>query len=192
VSKRTRVPRLVLTPGLRAAVIAAYEEGQHVRAIARNFGISAGSVGNIVSEVGLRRAREWHRLTAEQVPEVAARYLAGEESKDLGREFGVTAMTVRRAVQRSGAETRHQRQQRPLRHDAFDVLTPEAAYWLGIMFTDGFVNRRPSGQDAIGLGLQERDHGHLVKFRDFLGSDHAIVWKPPKRSLGGMGGVQYM
>ena len=49
--------------------------------------------------------------------------------------------------------------QRPLRHDAFDVLTPEAAYWLGVMFTDGTINRRTSGQPAIALGLQQRDRG---------------------------------
>ena len=67
----------------------------------------------------------------------------------------------------------------PLRHDALDVLTPDAAYWCGFIFTDGTIVHRTGirrgGQPEIAVVLQRRDRDHLVKLRDFLGSTHAIT-----------------
>ena len=190
-SNRTGVPRTVLTPRLRAAVIEAVRQGIAGKVIADSFGICRSSVSNIAIEAGLRRAT-CPRVPAERAAVIVARYLAGESGDRLGPEFGIAARTVRELVRRSGGTVRDgKRVQGPLRHDAFDVLTPEAAYWLGMMFTDGTINHHSSGQPEIALGLQESDRGHLVKFRDFLGSEHAIIQIKPKPGLFGMSGIQY-
>ena len=190
-SKRTRVPRFVITPALRSAVTAALRQGVPGTVIADSFGIARSSVSNIAIEAGLRR-RHSPRVPPERAAVIVARYLAGESGEILGAEFGIASKTVRELVRRSGGVVRDGcRVQRPLRHDAFDVLTPEAAYWLGMMFTDGTVNHRSSGQPEVALGLQKRDREHLVKFRDWLGSDHAIIEIPPKPGLFGMSGIQY-
>src|SRR5581483_9565308 len=53
----------------------------------------------------------------------------------------------------------------PCRHDFFDVIdTPEKAYWLGMMITDGSVSRN----DEIILSLHERDSVHVEAFRAAL------------------------
>ena len=191
-SNRTGVPRTVLTPALRAAVLAAVREGISGQLIADSFGICRSSVSNIAREAGIRRGVKVPRVPDERRAEITARYMAGDGSEDLATEYGTTSATVRRIVLGSGGSTRPLgRVQRPLRHDAFDVLTPEASYWLGMMFTDGTIDRHSTGQSEIALGLKACDRGHLVKFRDFLGSEHAIIERPPKRGLFGMSGVQY-
>lgn len=63
-----------------------------------------------------------------------------------------------------------------LRHDAFDELTPDAAYWIGFLFADGSVLRR--GDAEVQVRLSERDRQHLVKLRTFLGSNHKIGAAP--------------
>ena len=181
-SNRTGVPRTVLTPALRAAVLAAVREGISGQLIADSFGICRSSVSNIAREAGIRRGVKVPRVPDERRAEITARYMAGDGSEDLATEYGTTSATVRRIVLGSGGSTRPLgRVQRPLRHDAFDVLTPEASYWLGMMFTDGTIGHRTDGQDNIALGLKACDRGHLVKFRDFLGSDHAITERAPKQ-----------
>lgn len=191
-SNGTRTPRIVLTPGLRAAVIAAVREGESGQVIAGRFGICRASVSNIAREAGIRRRVKVPKVPDERGAEIMARYVAGESSESLAAEYGTTSTTVRRVVLRSGGSTRPLgRVQGPLRHDAFDALTPEVTYWLGMMFTDGTINRRSSGQPEIALGLKECDREHLVKFRSFLGSGHAITEHPPKPGLFGMSGIQF-
>jgi hypothetical protein len=59
-------------------------------------------------------------------------------------------------------------------HEAFDNLSPDAAYWIGFLFADGNVHFRAGYMPTVGVGLAARDREHLVKLRTFLGSTHAI------------------
>jgi hypothetical protein len=61
-----------------------------------------------------------------------------------------------------------------LRHDALDLLTPDALYWCGFLFADGTIVTR-TGSPEVALALSERDRAHIEKFRAFLGSTHAIT-----------------
>lgn len=66
--------------------------------------------------------------------------------------------------------------QKSFREDAFDVLTEESAYWLGMLITDGCVSwpkNRPSPR--IFLRQAERQRAHVERFRAFLGASNAIV-----------------
>ncbi len=69
---------------------------------------------------------------------------------------------------------------------AFDVgpegLSEEQAYFLGLMITDGHVHHpKPNGGQAhVVLGLTEKDADHVLRFRDFLGSDHSICVQQPR------------
>lgn len=72
---------------------------------------------------------------------------------------------------------------RELNEKVFDVLTPEVAYWLGFLMADGCV----SG-NQIQLGLAAKDRGHIVKWKEFVGSSNKIFdgaqpSKDGKRSL---------
>jgi hypothetical protein len=62
---------------------------------------------------------------------------------------------------------------------AFDVVTEESAYWIGVLMTDGNIcfkkgkNGRIMGH-VISLALQERDLMHLQAFQRFIGSSHRL------------------
>jgi hypothetical protein len=54
----------------------------------------------------------------------------------------------------------------------FQIIdTEEKAYWLGFLAADGAVNKN----GIISLQLKESDYSHVVKFRDFIGSNHPIT-----------------
>ena len=58
------------------------------------------------------------------------------------------------------------------RENAFDIWTPEMAYWLGFFAADGSVPERTS---YINITLNYKDRDHLVKFKKFLGlQDHFL------------------
>jgi hypothetical protein len=73
-----------------------------------------------------------------------------------------------------------------LNHEAFDIVTNDAAYWIGFLFADGSVIQQQKGAPQVQLRLSEVDRGHLEKFRQFLDSAHAITTSPP----GNFGGYQ--
>ena len=73
-----------------------------------------------------------------------------------------------------------------LNHQAFDIVTNDAAYWIGFLFADGSVIQQQRGAPQVQLRLSEIDRGHLEKFRQFLDSTHAITTSPP----GNLGGYQ--
>lgn len=170
-----------LPPEVRSAIVAEIRKGRLHREIAAQFGIGKPTVSKIAIKAGLRRQYQPLMLTTEQQAEIVSRYTAGESSLVLAAAFGISDTTVRDTLRRTGTPVRGPaRVQRPLRHDALDVLTPDAAYWCGFLFTDGTVNVRESGQPAVALVLKRGDRDHLEKFRDFLGSSHAITEIAPQ------------
>lgn len=52
-----------------------------------------------------------------------------------------------------------------------NIDTEEKAYWLGFMYADGCVART---SNRIELSLKESDYNHLIKFKNFLESEHVI------------------
>lgn len=64
---------------------------------------------------------------------------------------------------------------------AFDVLTPEALYWIGFLYADGYI---PASRSYIRIALGAVDVGHLEKFRTFLGAQAAVVTKREPCSIG--------
>ncbi len=66
-----------------------------------------------------------------------------------------------------------------MRHDAFDEITEESAYWAGIMMTDGCLSFRvrkgnPGGEKAISLTLTESDKDHVEAFKKFIQTTNRI------------------
>jgi hypothetical protein len=126
------------------------------------------------------------KLTPEQKLEAVERYVGGQGATEIAADYGVSNVAIlgvlrRRGVQvrtNSEAQTKH-----TLRHDALDILTPDAAYWCGFLFADGTIMppRPGHGGGGIALVLAERDRDHLAKFRGFLGSSHAITAIAPHR-----------
>jgi hypothetical protein len=52
------------------------------------------------------------------------------------------------------------------------IDSPEKAYWLGVLFGDGWITSNSNGTRVVGLGLQEKTH--IQRFREAISSDHPI------------------
>lgn len=63
---------------------------------------------------------------------------------------------------------------------AFSVVdTPEKAYWLGILITDGYViEAKGVGSPLVGLQMTDREAAE--GFRDFLGLQHPVLRIEPR------------
>jgi len=92
---------------------------------------------------------------------VVAQYVDGVPSRAIAEEFGVTEQTVRKTV--GPARVSLRRAPRPVREDAFDVISEASAYWAGFLFADGHIAFRPGYAPQISVGLAVIDRDHLEK-----------------------------
>lgn len=120
------------------------------------------------------------KLTEDQKTRIVELYVSGESTVRIAQRFQVSASTIGHLLHRRNVALRSRRGNSTkcqLRHDAFDELTPDAAYWIGFLFADGSVSRRGESAD-VQVRLSECDRQHLVKLRAFLGSTHTIGLAP--------------
>ncbi|MER7587201.1 hypothetical protein ABTW72_06660 [Micromonospora sp. NPDC127501] len=109
--------------------------------------------------------------------EAVRQYAEGRSIAEVAKNFGFTEPGMRGLLVRRGVVLR--RTVHTLRHDAFDLLTPEACYWLGFLFADGCVTYRTGHLPQISVGLAQRDREHLASLRTFLGSTSSISAPSP-------------
>lgn len=59
-----------------------------------------------------------------------------------------------------------------------EINSSEKAYWLGFIWCDGYICKRKRTTNHTGyefkLSLAEQDLDHLIKFKEFLNSNHEI------------------
>jgi prepilin-type processing-associated H-X9-DG protein len=120
--------------------------------------------------------------TEEELQESVEAYRRGESTMAIAMRYGLSGPAVRKSLLARGIVFRSRTEavrliprKLALNESAFDVLTPEACYWAGFLFADGHVgNNAHEGRPVLALGLAEVDGYHVRRFRDFLGSEHAI------------------
>lgn len=115
-----------------------------------------------------------YRLTAEQHTEIISRYTSGELASPLAREFGMHPAAVGKLLEREGIEKHSRTYTNRLGHTvnerAFDSLTDDTAYWVGLLMADGNVHK-----NMVSLRLKESDIRHIEKFRTFMGGSQKIT-----------------
>lgn len=112
------------------------------------------------------------KLTELQRVEAVERYVRGQTCAQIAADFGVSGVAILGVLNRQGVPVRRRC---IVRHNAFDEITPECAYWRGFLFADGSVHRRSTRQQPVlSVAVAARDLQQIVKFRSFLGSTHKI------------------
>lgn len=147
--------------------------------IAKKYGFSrsyAQKIGEMLTGVVVKRRNEF---SDEQLQTIVARYLSGESSNVLGKEYGVSGVTIQSFLRKAGIKARANEGHRKygIDHSAFSELTDEARYWIGFLFADCSIHPKKS---MLELGLSECDYRHVEKFRTFLGSTSPIRCIPEK------------
>lgn len=119
----------------------------------------------------------------EQRVQMKELYLSGKAIVTIATEMNTDKGTLRREIMNMGILRTKGEAQRLcmgisyVRSNAFNILTPEALYWIGMLYADGFIeNKTP----VLGIALAETDKGHLEKFNQFLGGQLKVSDVTPK------------
>lgn len=152
VNPRKGQPRNILTDQQRLDVISAYYANEKYKHIADRFGVSESAVWAVLWRAGLKRSR----LT------ISAEEMAW------ARDFCTEQRKTRYLP--DPPENPIQQPRKFVNQFAFDKITPESAYWLGLLMADGSV---VDGQ--IVISLTAPDEYLVEELRVFLGSNHKIT-----------------
>lgn len=128
--------------------------------------------------------------TPEQLEEMKSLYQSGLAIMTVATKMNTDAGTCRKALQElSVLRTKGESQRlcmgiKFVKSDAFDILTPEALYWVGFLYADGYIEKNVM---VVGLTISDVDRVHLEKFNKFLGGQLHInnIKQPVNRLLKG-------
>lgn len=182
-------PKRKLTAEQERAIVASYlVDKQTVQAISVALAIPRITVqrsllrNGVAARPELAKPRVFYRRKLDAVEAC----LNGMLIEKAAAKYGMSAQTLGRALREHSISLPKGRPPRcTLNHAAFDEITPASAYWMGFLFADGAVGDDSYGAPWLATHLAERDRGHVEKFRDFLGSNHAITRTVTEQRFGG-------
>lgn len=104
-------------------------------------------------------------LTDQQIIELGDRYVAGESSTSLAREFGISQDTASKWIKRSGIKMRASRDSLSagLNETYFSIVDEHRAYWLGFISADGHIVVKNGVPTTFRLFLSTLDRDVLEK-----------------------------
>lgn len=158
-------------------IVRLYAEGSSIQQTADTVGCDDAVAYRLLVQRGVeRRSPGGQQEVSQRLFDRAERlYEGGVSMAVAAAKVGVNGGTVASYFRRVGIERRSEPYRLyTLDESAFDVMTAEAAYWVGFLMADGCVFHRAKGSPRISITLKGADKGHLYKFRRFLGSNAPI------------------
>lgn len=158
---RAGQPRNILTDEQKRLIVEAYLANEKYRVIAQRFGVTDSCTWRVVKMSGAIFDR--NIIGRDEIQRVEAFCRRERVLRPAPCEFDPIPDLSRKKIN-SGA---------------FDVVTPEAAYWVGLLMADG------SASPSLVLQLSAPDDEMVYRFRDFLCSDHAVTILPAGKNRQG-------
>lgn len=155
-----------------------YDEGVMLTEICKLTSSSQPTVKKVLLSCGIDYDAERLKAREKQLQEVIDLYNQGKSQNYIETHLKLTRKTIRELLKSAGVDYRDKSQQQhinnntEINHSAFDELTPEALYWIGMIFTDGHIEQKKEA--SIDLTLHNNDIDHLYKFKEFLGTTREI------------------
>lgn len=122
-------------------------------------------------------------LTPTQIQEAANLYKTGVTFEEIGGKFGVASSTIRRTLIREQKDYKaNNRYDDRFNKRYFENIdTPDKAYWLGFIATDGCVYK-----DALQIAIKEKNH--LEKLVKCIGGENVLnlYYRIDKRNKSGI------
>jgi hypothetical protein len=108
-----------------------------------------------------------NKFTKEQEKEIILRYINGEKSTDLAKEFKCTYSTILNVIKRNGEKSKSKSEAHVIHHcneNYFTIIDSEdKAYFLGLLYADGCIHNT---QPRFLISLQEEDKHILELFKE--------------------------
>lgn len=110
---------------------------------------------------------------------IIEKYQQTKNSNAIGEQFGVSAEAIRRLLRKEQITIINHHARLPRNSNFFEIIeTVEQAYWLGIMYSDGYVLE---SKKSLGLGMIDKEH--IEKFKQAIGAyEHKITEYFPSNS----------
>lgn len=159
-------------------IVRLYKDGAMLTEICRLTSSSQPTVKKVLSQFGIDYDQNRKKSREKALKKVIELYNQGKSQIYIEKTLKITRKTIRELLKSVGVDYRdksdqhHIRYQTEINHHAFDELTPEVLYWIGMLYTDGHINQ--NRESSIEINLHENDEGHLEKFKQFLGSSRKV------------------
>jgi hypothetical protein len=159
-------------------ILKLYKQGVGLEKISKSTHCSQNTVKKVLLHFGIDYDAEKKIKYQKTLDEAIKLYKEGKSQLYIEKELGLTRKTIRELIKTNGIKYRDKSEQQHIRnktvidHDCFDELTPEALYWIGLLFADGHITKK---EYSIELTLHTDDKEHLEKFKKFLKSNRNIT-----------------
>jgi hypothetical protein len=159
-------------------IVKLYKEGVMLTEICKLTSSSQLTVKKALAFFGINYDQERKDAYSKKLDLLVELYKQGKSQNELEKELGLTRKTIRTVLKshdlkyRSKSEQQHIRCNTEIDEHCFDELTPEALYWIGMLYTDGHVTK--TGDYSICLTQHDYDIEHLEKFKSFLKTNRLI------------------
>jgi intein-encoded DNA endonuclease-like protein len=157
-------------------------DGLNTVQIAKILGCSDSSVGRLLAKNNIPRIYKPYKekTTPKDNIEICKLYVDGMTTEEIGRMYSVTDNTIAKILRKNGVCLRKAiRRSLVTNHDYFaEIDSPDKAYFLGWMITDGSIIRsetRPDRRDIISLEIVAQDIKVLKLFANAIGAPESIV-----------------
>lgn len=115
------------------------------------------------------------KFTIEQEQKIIEEYNNGNSMSKLGAWYNCDPSTIKNILKAYNVPSRTLSQARrnalgyKINEKAFsDINEADAAYWLGVMYSDGFITKSGPYTNYFGITISEKDSEWLEKFKQFL------------------------
>lgn len=176
-------------------IIQEYLMGKSISQLSKEYPLSYYAIQKLLTDnqITIRGGRTKKALSVEDLAHFKEDFFNGVTLKDLQTKYHLDKATLKRIAQENNCQRKnHNRVNKRIISNYFsEINTPEKAYWLGFLFTDGCVNKyKDNQQGRIRLQLQEQDKEILEKYKQDLQIDGAIIYD--KRSNSACCSVEFV
>lgn len=105
-------------------------------------------------------------------------YSSNISQREIAKILKINRQTIRKCLSKSDIQIKSggEMNSLPINHYSFSKITShEKAYWLGFLASDGNIHN-----NMIKLMLSTIDKDHILKFKQFLKSEHKILFNTNK------------
>ena len=159
-------------------ILEQYEKGFNTVQIGNQLGRSSSSIQRFLKKNGYEKLEpRYINWTEEERDSIINRYNNGETTQQIADSFPdkvAGASTIRLFLIRNGVKMRRTGYPSKVsNHEYFKSIdTPEQAYWLGIMISDGCIHEE---KNMISLELHKKDKYLIEAFKEAVGADTATT-----------------
>ena len=121
------------------------------------------------------------KFTIEQEKQITQEYISGKSAQEIADKWDYNISSILKIVRfyggevRTLSEARNNYLKRELDETVFEVIdTPEKTYWIGVFYSDGFIEKTNLYTNYLGLSVKSSDIGWLKKLQNFLCSNTNI------------------